>query len=60
MILFKILDFLRSLDRFEVLIRVIISEFYMAWRKYLLKYLLIGGGHPPMSRRCRLLVDKRS
>ena len=32
MILFKILDFLRSLDRLEVHIRVIISEFSMAWR----------------------------
>ena len=30
---FKFLDFLTSLDRFEVLIRVIISEFYMARRK---------------------------
>ena len=32
-ILFKILDFLRSLNRFKVLIRLIKSEFYMAWRK---------------------------
>ena len=33
MILFKILDFLRSLDRLKVHIRIIISEFYIAWRK---------------------------
>ena len=36
-ILFKFLDFLRSPDRFEVLITVIISEFYMAWREKLTK-----------------------
>ena len=30
-ILFKFLDFLRSLDRFRVLIKVIISEFYTRW-----------------------------
>ena len=30
---FKFLDLLRSLDRFKVLIRVIISEFYIPWRK---------------------------
>ena len=28
----KFLDFLRLPDRFKVHIRVIISEFYMAWR----------------------------
>ena len=33
----------RSTD-FKVLIRVNLSEFYMAWRKISLKYLLIGGG----------------
>ena len=33
MILFEFLDFLRSLDRFKILIRVIISDFYMAWKK---------------------------
>ena len=33
-----------ALDRFKVLIRVIISELYMAWRKNSLKYFLIGGG----------------
>ena len=33
-----------ALDRFKVLIRVIISELYMAWRKNSLKYYLIGGG----------------
>ena len=30
---FKFLDFLKSLDRYKVLVRVINSEFYMAWRK---------------------------
>ena len=35
--LFKILDFLRSLDRFKVLIRVIISGFFIAWRKNITK-----------------------
>ena len=39
-ILFKFLEFLRSLDRFKVFIRVIISEFYMAWRLNSLQYLL--------------------
>ena len=34
---FKFLDFLRLLDQFELLIRVIISEFYMAWREKLTK-----------------------
>jgi len=42
--LFEFLDFLRSLDRFKVLIRAIFSEFYMPWRKISLKYLLINGG----------------
>ena len=32
-ILFKFLDLLWSLDWFKVRFRVIISEFYMAWRK---------------------------
>ena len=36
-ILFKILDFLRPLDRFEV---HIISEFYMAWRKNFTKIFI--------------------
>ena len=54
-ILFRFLDFLRSLDRLKVLIRVFISEFYMTWRKNSLKYLPIGGGTfvPP----CRDGVD---
>ena len=30
--LFKFLDFLRSLDRFKVL-KVIISDYYLVWRK---------------------------
>ena len=30
----KILDFLRSLDRFKVFIQVIIIEFYMAWKNF--------------------------
>ena len=34
---FESRDFLRPLDRFKILIRIIISEFYMAWRKKLLK-----------------------
>ena len=60
--LFKFLDFLRSLDRFKVLIWVIISEFYyktFIWlgEKNSLKYLLPGGGGetfvPPMSKQCR-------
>ena len=42
-ILFKFLDFLRSLDRFTVLIKFLICEFYMTWKKISLKYLLIGG-----------------
>ena len=33
--LITILDILRSFDRFKVLIKVIISEFYMAWSKNL-------------------------
>ena len=41
---FKFLNFLRSLDRFKVLFRVVISEIYMAWRKISLEYLLISGG----------------
>ena len=41
--LFKFPDFLRSLDRFKVLIGVNISEFYIALRKISLQYLLIGG-----------------
>ena len=38
------LKLLTSYGRYKVHIRVIISEFYMAWRKNSLKYLLIGGG----------------
>ena len=45
-ILFKFLDFLRSLDRFKLLI----SEFYMDGEKISLKFSLIGGEVcPPMS-----------
>ena len=36
----KFLDFLRSLDRFKVLITVIISEFYMACREKLTKIFI--------------------
>ena len=43
-ILFKILDFLRSLDRFKVHIRAIISEFYMAWRNNFTKIFTYGRG----------------
>ena len=43
-ILFKILDFLRPLDRFKVRIWVIISEIYMAWRKIL---IMSGGTFVP-------------
>ena len=32
-VLFKFLDFLQLLDRFKVLTWVVISEFYMTWRK---------------------------
>jgi len=38
-ILFKFLDFLGSLDRFKVLIKVIISDFYTARRKNFTKTL---------------------
>ena len=46
---FKFFEFLRSLDRFKVLIRVIISEFYTAWRKTLTKICTYRRGNvcPP-------------
>ena len=43
-ILFKFVDFLRSLDRFKVLIRIISSEFYMAKRKKFTKILIYRRG----------------
>ena len=43
-ILFKILEFLRSLDRFTVHTRVLLVSFIWLGEKNSLKYLLIGGG----------------
>ena len=52
-ILFKILEFLRSLDRLKVHIRVLLVSFIWLGETNSLKYLLIGGGDvcPPMPRR---------
>ena len=54
-ILFKILDFLRILDRFKLHIRVIISEFFRLGEKISLKYLLIGGVGGDVCPPCQTL-----
>ena len=45
-ILFKFLDFLRSLDQLKVLVRVIISDFYMARIEKFTKILISRRGGP--------------
>ena len=54
-ILFKILDLLRSLDRFKVLLRVILNEISMAWRENFTKIFTYRREErdvgPPMPRR---------
>ena len=58
-ITFKFFEFLRSLGRYKVLIRVIISEFHTTWRKKnSLKYIHFGRRGPNVQTVSTSLMSK--